>query len=213
MASIGLERVRGGGAGALIPGADRLSWYCPPGLRHPPDRPRARSPLHHPLPSTSPHRRPSTGLPAAGPIRSGGRSTGSCCCRPSGMASSGCATSITDWVPKASWRVAAFSLVGIVGLLWTALGHDHDLHLQRVGRRRQPGAARGRDLGEQPDRLVTVCGRDGDLRRHHRPDRLHRPQSPAGAACRSTTATSASTPGRCTARPGSGRSSSCWSMS
>ena len=121
MASIGLERVRGGGAGSLIPGADRLSWYflrvsgillIGLALGH--------LFITHYLNVPSQTTFDWVARRWANPIWRTFDWVLLLSALWHGLV--GMRYSITDWVPKASWRVAAFSLVGIVGLLWTALG-------------------------------------------------------------------------------------------
>ena len=121
MASIGLERVRGGGAGSLIPGADRLSWYflrvsgillIGLALGH--------LFITHYLSVPSQTTFDWVARRWANPIWRTFDWVLLLSALWHGLV--GMRYSITDWVPRANWRVAAFSLVGIVGLLWTALG-------------------------------------------------------------------------------------------
>ncbi|CAA9565167.1 MAG: hypothetical protein AVDCRST_MAG33-2007 [uncultured Thermomicrobiales bacterium] len=121
MAAIGLERIRGGGAGALIPGADRLSWYFlrVSGVL------LIGFALGH-LFITHYINVPSETTFAwvanrwANPIWRAFDWVLLLSSLWHGLV--GMRYSITDWVPKPNWRVAAFSLVFIVGILWTALG-------------------------------------------------------------------------------------------
>ncbi|HEV2529329.1 MAG TPA: succinate dehydrogenase, cytochrome b556 subunit [Thermomicrobiales bacterium] len=121
MASIGLDRIRGAGAGALIPGADRLSWYF---LRvsgilligfalghlfitHYLNVPSETTFAWVANRWENPLWRAFDWVLLLSSLWHG---------------LVGMRYSITDWVPKANWRVAAFSLVFVVGILWTALG-------------------------------------------------------------------------------------------
>ena len=121
MASIGLERVRGGGAGALIPGADRLSWYFLRvsgilligfALGH--------LFITHYLNVPSQTTFDWVANRWANPVWRTFDWVLLLAALWHGLV--GMRYSITDWVPKANWRVTAFSLVFIIGILWTALG-------------------------------------------------------------------------------------------
>lgn len=120
MASIGIDRVRGGG-GALIPGADRLAWYFLRisgllligfALGHL----FITHYLNVPSQTTfdwvarrwdNPLWRAFDWMLLLAALWHG---------------LVGMRYSIADWVPGAGWRVASFSLVFVIGLLWTVLG-------------------------------------------------------------------------------------------
>lgn len=121
MASFGLARARDTGVGALIPGADRLSWYFL----------RVSGVLLIGFALGHLFITHYINVPSETTFDWVARRWDNPLWRTfdwvlllsalwHGLV--GMRYSISDWVPKPNWRVAAFSLVFIVGILWTALG-------------------------------------------------------------------------------------------
>lgn len=120
MASIGLDRVRGG-AGALIPNADRLSWYFLRvsgilligfALGH--------LFITHYLNVPSETTFEWVARRWENPLWRAFDWVLLLASLWHGLV--GMRYAITDWVPRPDWRVLAFSLVFVIGILWTALG-------------------------------------------------------------------------------------------